>query len=108
MRPRKSGSQSTPRWREGVTYQFASKEDQAAFEADPAKYVPQYGGFCALATSKGIKADIDPHAFAINDGKLYVNYSDKALQAYQHDVKGNTDNANHNWPEVAKLMKIIR
>ena len=93
---------------QGVTYQFASKEDQAAFEADPAKYVPQYGGFCALATSKGIKADIDPHAFAINDGKLYVNYSDKALQAYQHDIKGNTDNANHNWPEVAKLMKIIR
>ena len=93
---------------QGVTYQFASKEDQAAFEADPAKYVPRYGGFCALATSKGIKADIDPHAFAINDGKLYVNYSDKALQAYQHDIKGNTDNANHNWPEVAKLMKIIR
>ena len=93
---------------QGVTYQFASKEDQAAFEADPAKYVPQYGGFCALATSKGIKADIDPHALAINDGKLYVNYSDKALQAYQHDIKGNTNNANHNWPEVAKLMKIIR
>src|SRR6516165_9912947 len=92
----------------GVTYQFASKEDQAAFEANPAKYVPQYGGFCALATSIGIKADIDPHAFAINDGKLYVNYSDKALQVYQHDLKGNTENADNNWPEVAKLMKIIR
>ena len=38
-----------------VTYQFASKEDQAAFQANPAKYVPQYGGFCALATSIGIK-----------------------------------------------------
>ena len=93
---------------QGVTYQFASKEDQAAFQADPAKYVPQYGGFCAFATSKGIKADIDPHAFAIYDGKLYVNYSDKALQAYQQDVKGNTENANHYWPEVAKLLKIIR
>src|SRR6202035_2449837 len=67
---------------QGVPYQFTSKEDQAAFEADPAKHVPQYGGFCALATSIGIKADIDPHAFAINDGKLYVNYSDKALQVY--------------------------
>ena len=55
-----------------------------------------------------MKADIDPHAFAINDGKLYVNYSDKALQAYQQDVKGNTENANHNWPEVAKQSKIIR
>jgi YHS domain-containing protein len=93
---------------QGVTYQFASKEDQAAFQADPAKYVPQYGGFCALATSIGIKADTDPYAFAINDGKLYVNYSDKALQAYQHDIKGNTEKADHNWPAVAKLLKIIR
>ena len=92
----------------GVTYEFDSKEDQATFQADPAKYVPQYGGFCAFAVSKGVKADIDPHAFAINDGKLYVNYSEKALQAYQGDVKGNTENANHNWPDVAKQSKIIR
>jgi YHS domain-containing protein len=92
----------------GVTYQFASQEDQAAFQANPAKYVPQYGGFCAFAASVGIKADIDPHAFAINDGKLYVNYSDKALQAYQRDVKANTENADHNWPEVAKQSKLIR
>jgi len=91
----------------GVTYEFASKEDQAIFQANPAKYVPQYGGFCAFAVSKGVKADIDPHAFAINDGKLYVNYSEKALQAYQGDVKGNTQNANHNWPDVAKQSKII-
>jgi YHS domain-containing protein len=93
---------------QGVTYQFASTEDQAAFQANPAKYVPQYGGFCALATSLGIKADIDPHAFAINDGKLYVNYSDKALHAYQQDVAGNTEKANHNWPGVATQSKIIR
>jgi YHS domain-containing protein len=92
----------------GVTYEFASKEDQATFQANPATYVPQYGGFCAFAISKGVKADIDPHAFAINDGKLYVNYSEKALQAYQEDVKGNTQNANHNWPDVAKQSKIIR
>ncbi len=93
---------------QGVTYQFASKEDQAAFQANPAKYVPQYGGFCAFATTAGLKADVDPYAFAINDGKLYVNYSDKALQAYQADVKGNTKKADHNWPEVAKQSKIIR
>jgi YHS domain-containing protein len=92
----------------GVTYEFASKEDQATFQANPAKYVPQYGGFCAFAVSEGVKADIDPHAFAINDGKLYVNYSEKALQAYQGDVKGNTQNTNHNWPDVAKQSKIIR
>jgi YHS domain-containing protein len=92
----------------GVTYEFASKEDQAAFEANPEKYVPQYGGFCAYAVSKGAKADIDPHAFSINDGKLYLQNSERALELYQKDVKGNTEAADHNWPEVAKQTKIIR
>ena len=91
----------------GVTYEFASKEDQAEFQANPEKYVPQYGGFCAFAVAKGVKADIDPHEFAIHDDKLYLYYRDRALQAYEGDVKGNTEAANHNWPEVAKQSKII-
>ena len=92
----------------GVTYEFASKEDQAAFQANPEKYVPQYGGFCAFAASKGAKADIDPHEFAINDGKLYVNNNERALKLFQEDVKGNIEKADHNWPDVAKQSKIIR
>src|SRR5215471_2765107 len=74
----------------GVTYEFASKEDQAAFQASPEKYVPQYGGFCAFATSVGVKADIDPHEFAIHDGKLYVNNSDRAQKLFEQDVKDHT------------------
>ena len=92
----------------GVTYEFASKEDQAAFQANPEKYVPQYGGFCAFAVSKGAKADIDPHAFAVKDGKLYVNNSDRAEKLFEADVRGNIEKADHNWPEVAKQTKIIR
>ncbi len=86
----------------GATYQFASKEDQAAFQANPEKYVPQYGGFCAFATSKGVKADADPHEFAINDGKLYVNNNEKAQQLFKADVAGTIKQADHNWPDVAK------
>jgi YHS domain-containing protein len=92
----------------GVTYEFASKENQAAFQANPEKYIPQYGGFCAFAVSKGAKADIDPHAFAIHDGKLYVNASGRAQKLFVEDVKGNIEKADHNWPEVAKQSKIIR
>jgi YHS domain-containing protein len=103
----KGEAQFTAEYR-GVTYEFNSKENQAAFQANPAKYVPQYGGFCALAAAYGKKADIDPYAFAINDGKLNVFYRDKALQAYQQDVKGNTEKADRNWPEAAKQSKIIR
>jgi YHS domain-containing protein len=86
----------------GVTYEFASKEDQAAFQANPEKYVPQYGGFCAFATSKGVKADADPHDFAISNGKLYVNNNERAQELFQEDVKGNIEKADHNWPDVAK------
>jgi len=92
----------------GVTYEFASKEDQAAFQANPEKYVPQYGGFCAFAVSRGLKADIDPHEFAIKDGKLYVNNSDRAQNLFVEDVKGNIEKADRNWPDVAKQSKIIR
>jgi YHS domain-containing protein len=92
----------------GVTYEFVSKEDQAAFQEDPEKYVPQYGGFCALAASRGVKADIDPHEFVISGGKLYVNNSDRAQKLFQEDVKGNIEKADRNWPAVAKQSKIIR
>ena len=86
----------------GVAYEFASKEDQAAFQANPEKYVPQYGGFCAFATSRGIKADADPHEFAVSNGKLYVNNNEQALNLFQEDVAGNIEKADHNWPDVAK------
>ena len=86
----------------GVAYEFASKEDQAAFQANPEKYVPQYGGFCAFATSRGIKADADPHEFAFSNGKLYVNNNEQALKLFQEDVAGNIEKADHNWPDVAK------
>ena len=95
-----------PRWTamyHDVTYEFASKEDQAAFQANPEKYVPQYGGFCAFAVSKGAKADIDPHEFAINDDKLYVNNNPKAQKLFKDNVGGNIEKADHNWPDVARL-----
>jgi hypothetical protein len=86
-----------------VTYEFASKEDQTTFQANPEKYVPQFGGFCAFATSVGVKADADPHEFAVNDGKLYVNNNEQAQKLFQQDVAGNIEKADHNWPDVAKL-----
>jgi YHS domain-containing protein len=87
----------------GATYEFASKEDQAAFQANPEKYVPQFGGFCALATSLGVKADADPHEFVVSNGKLYVNNSAKAQELFQKDVAGNITKADHHWSDVAKL-----
>ena len=107
----KKAVKGEPQWtvmHHGVTYEFASMENQAAFQANPEKYVPQYGGFCALATSVGVKADADPQEFVVDKGKLYVNNNPKALQLFKDNVGGNIEKADHNWPDVAKQSKIIR
>jgi len=93
---------------DGATYEFASKEHKALFDAAPAKYVPVYGGYCAFAVTEGIKADIDPYAYAINDGKLYVNFSVEARDAFQANVADNGHKAEANWPKVQKLDKVYR
>ena len=101
----KKAVKGDPQWtvmHHDVTYEFASQEDQTAFQADPDKYVPQYGGFCALATSVGVKADADPKEFVVRDGKLFVNNNPKAQSLFQQDVEGNIKKADHNWPDVAK------
>ena len=59
----------------GATWRFASRENLELFGADPARYAPQFGGFCAYGLSRGYKVGTDPEAFTIRDGKLYLNYS---------------------------------
>lgn len=57
---------------QGATWQFASAENKAIFEAAPENYAPQFGGFCSYASSKGFTAKVDPTAFRIEEGKLYL------------------------------------
>ncbi|MGF1622626.1 MAG: YHS domain-containing (seleno)protein [Rhodomicrobiaceae bacterium] len=65
---------------EGARWQFASAENKALFEADPAKYTPAYGGFCAYGVAQGYLVKIEPDAWSIRDGRLYLNY-DQSVQA---------------------------
>ena len=92
---------------DGSVYEFANEANKAAFLANPTKYVPQFGGFCAWAASQGYKADVDPHAFAINDGKLYVNFSDFFRNKFQEDPKGNVAKAEANWAAKVRTMREI-
>ena len=62
----------------GATYYFASADDKATFEKTPAKYAPQYGGYCAHSMMKRKLGDIDPNVFFVYKGKLYVCSSPKA------------------------------
>lgn len=61
----------------GATYYFSSNENKATFEAAPEQYVPQYGGFCAVAVSEGKTFPIDPNTYKITDDKLYLFYNGK-------------------------------
>ncbi|MEM7404395.1 MAG: YHS domain-containing (seleno)protein [Pseudomonadota bacterium] len=63
---------------QGATWHFASAENMKAFQSNPAKYAPAYGGWCAAGASKGKKVPTKPDLFAIVDGQLYLNSSPAA------------------------------
>jgi hypothetical protein len=87
---------------QGATWRFASAEHQKAFAADPVKYAPQYGGFCAYAVAKNTTADIDPEAFTMVDGKLYLNYDQDIQTTWRKDTKGYIQKADAFWPQMVK------
>ncbi len=82
----------------GATWHFASAPNRDAFLAEPERYSPQYGGYCAYAVAHGSTASTDPEAWTVKDGKLYLNYS-KSIQAkWQADRDGFIARADANWP----------
>jgi hypothetical protein len=91
---------------DGATWRFATAANRDAFATDPAKYAPQYGGYCAWAVSQGYTAKGDPNAWSIVGGKLYLNYNRDVQKSWEKNAAGNITLANSNWPKV--LDKPIR
>lgn len=85
---------------EGSTYLFASAANRDAFRADPARYAPQFGGFCAMGAALGKKLDVDPSQFKVVDGKLYLNVNADVFKKWSADIPGNIAQANTNWPGI--------
>ncbi len=83
---------------QGATYYFASAGNRDAFKANPAKYEPQFGGFCALGVALGKKLDVDPTVWKIVDGKLYFNVNRDVQTKWNEDIPGNLVKAQANWP----------
>lgn len=92
----------------GSTFRFSTVANRDAFKAAPETYAPQYGGYCAYGTSRGYKADIDPQAFTIVAGKLYLNYSKKIQAEWSQDIPGFVARADANWPAVARTDSVYR
>ncbi len=84
----------------GATWRFASQENKEAFAADPAKYAPQYGGYCAWAVSRGYTAKGDPNAWKIVNGKLYLNYNQSVRRTWLRNTEDNISRGDANWPKV--------
>ena len=85
---------------QGVTWHFASAGHRSAFEQNPEKYAPAYGGFCAYAVAKGQLASVDPTAWKIVDGTLYLNYSHSIQDKWEQDIPGHIETAEMNWPDL--------
>lgn len=85
---------------QGYEYRFASAQHLAAFNADPAHYLPQFGGYCAWAVSQGYTAAGNPDNWRIVDGRLYLNYNDEIQHRWEADIPGHIRSANANWPGV--------
>ena len=81
----------------GAIYFFASKEHKDLFKADPAKYTPEFGGYCAYGVSRNKLVEIDVDAFQIVDGKLLLQYSKGVRDDFNKDTKGNLAKADANW-----------
>ena len=86
----------------GVTYLFATDDNKKNFEANPEKFLPQYGGYCAFGVSVNKKFVADPEQFDIVDGKLYLNLDAKVRSIWLQNVPGRIADANNNWKIIAK------
>ncbi len=86
----------------GARYLFASAEDKATFEANPTKYEPQFGGFCAYGASQGHKAPVKIEAFQIVNGRLLMQYDLSVKKQFNKDQQGNLQKADKNWPSIVE------
>lgn len=85
---------------DGATYRFASQANLDAFKAQPAKYVPAYGGFCAYGAAVNKKFDGDPRYWKIVDGRLFLNLNADIQSKWSEDIAGNIKKADGNWTKI--------
>ena len=100
-RPVEGLAEHSLEWR-GATWRFASAEHRALFVAEPERYAPQYGGYCAWAVAQGYTASIDPEAWDVVEGRLFLNYSKGVQRQWRAGRDGFVVAADENWPKLAR------
>ncbi len=90
----------------GTPWHFASKKHQEAFMSSPAKYAPQFGGYCAGEVAfDGVTINIDPEAFKIIDGKLYLGYGKDFAADLEAHPQAWLPKAEAKWPAVEARLE---
>ena len=88
---------------QGANWHFSSRINKDKFAKNPKKYAPKYGGYCAYGVSvPQKKIDIEPEAWTIHKGKLYLNYTPRTKKIWLSNKEEHIVDANENWPEVKK------
>ncbi|MEN9810100.1 MAG: hypothetical protein RLZZ488_1667 [Pseudomonadota bacterium] len=85
----------------GVTYNFKGQQNVETFLANPEKYEPTYGGWCAFAMASGSQVDIDPSIFTINGNRIHFFVSRRAKQLFDADVQGFEVRADRFWKQIS-------
>ncbi len=98
-RPVEGSQRISYKWRD-ATWRFTSVKHRDLFAADPERYAPAYGGYCAYGMAQGAKIDIDPSAWRIVDGTLYLNVNKRVQQTWTTDISGYITRANRHWQRL--------
>lgn len=96
-KPAKGDAQFVKEWM-GVKWLFATDAHRTLFIANPEKYAPQFGGYCAWAVGHNYTADVDPEAWTILDRKLYLNYNKDVQRKWDSERGKWIQEAERNWP----------
>ncbi len=98
-KPVPGSAQNKLMWK-GAEWQFANAENAMAFEAEPERFAPEFGGYCAYAASLGYLAPTIPEAWTIHEDRLFLNASLRARELWSQDIPGNIVAGRKNWPGI--------
>jgi YHS domain-containing protein len=84
----------------GAKWRFANAEHRDLFRADPERYAPRYGGYCAYAVNQGKTADIDPEPWTVFERRLYLNLNKEVRGLWEKDIREYIRKADENWPRM--------
>ena len=101
-KPAKGSESYSTEW-QGATWKFANQEHLDLFKAEPEKYAPQYGGYCAYGiAAQDALVKIEPENWSIVDDKLYLNYNDKIQGLWDADIAGFIETADRKFEALLK------